>query len=90
MIKCKLCEYKFENKNLLANHVRWHHKTITEFKCDCGRVFNDIGILKCHKKHCSDILKGIENKNVTHCAQLPFIMYDIKGENDRGSTRSKE
>lgn len=37
---------------------------------------------------CSAILKGIADKNVQHTGQLPFALYDVKGESEhRGTTR---
>jgi hypothetical protein len=40
-----------------------------------------------HYWDCSAILLGKADKHVKHTAQLPFSMYDIKGERENESTR---
>jgi|WetSurMetagenome_2_1015567.scaffolds.fasta_scaffold245115_2 hypothetical protein len=41
-----------------------------------------------HYWDCSAILKGIADENIQHTGQLPFMMYDVKGESKvNGSTR---
>lgn len=56
--------------------------------CPCG---HGIAYPKtCHGGYhwdCSAILKGIASKDVEHTAKLPFMFYDIKGENEKMSTR---
>ena len=58
-------------------------------RCPCGHGLaypKDCGIN--HYWDCSAILKGIEDKEVKHTAQLPFSFYNIKGESERkGTTR---
>jgi len=39
-----------------------------------------------HYWDCSAILKGIADKTVEHCAQLPFAYYSIKGESKHNGT----
>ncbi len=42
-----------------------------------------------HYWDCSAILKGIQDKTVTHCAQMPFAFYSIKSEGETpGDTRT--
>ncbi len=57
--------------------------------CPCGHGLaypKDCGAF--HYWDCSAILKGIADMSVQHTDQLPFSMYDVKGESDyRGTTR---
>lgn len=60
-------------------------------RCSCGAGLaypKDCGPF--HYWDCSAILKGIEDKTIKHTDQLPFIYYEIKGENDEKSTRPKK
>ena len=40
-----------------------------------------------HYWDCSAILKGIADLNVQHTDQLPFVFYDVEGENEINTTR---
>lgn len=57
--------------------------------CPCGHgLAYPKGCGPFHYWDCSAILKGIDDPTVTHTAQLPFSLYDIKGESEhRGTTR---
>lgn len=57
-------------------------------RCPCGAgLAYPKGCGASHYWDCSAILKGTEDKTVVHTDQLPFSMYDIKGERDGESTR---
>lgn len=59
--------------------------------CPCGHgLAYPKGCSPHHYWDCSAILKGIEDKSVTHTARLPFSFYEIKSENQQsgcGTTR---
>ena len=59
-----------------------------ETLCPCGHGLaypKNCGAF--HYWDCSAILRGIADKNVQHTGQLPFTMYDIRGERGAETTR---
>ncbi len=56
--------------------------------CPCGHgVAYPRGCGPFHYWDCSAILKGIHDKSVEHCGQLPFTTCDIKSEQGTQTTR---
>ena len=76
MYLCKVCQEKFENKNLLANHVRWKHKRkIENFICEkCNRSFENLFSYSIHIKTC----QGPKQEKLKEIFICPICNKEIK------------
>lgn len=67
-----------------------HYSAFARCPCGHGMAYpNNCG--GTHYWDCSAILKGVQDDEVKHTAQLPFAFYSVKSENSqRGTTRPEK
>jgi hypothetical protein len=80
---------RLKNNPIFTDDELFYSATV---RCPCGAgLAYPKGCTPFHYWDCSDILKGIQDNSVKHTAQLPFTMYEVKGESERnGTTRPKK